>query len=233
MARYLRQLAEQAIRPANALRSAATAAFAPEPAAQADEADPVVTPTLATDARSAEAGVLNPGSLRTVAVSPGSPSKSPDAGPAAAAAITAASKHPAPVVDDHAPAAMTARAPAQPAAARGAAAISNRRAAPVESGDRPAQGEQAARASAEPSSPPAGTTLTPAPRPARENQARPAATRARAEPAAAQPPDIHIHIGRIELTAAAPAAAAKLTAAPGARPMTLDAYLRQRGRKAP
>jgi hypothetical protein len=233
MARYLRQLAEQAIRPPNALRSAAAAAFAPEPPAPADEADPVATPALATEPRTAEAWVLNPRSLPTVAVWPDSPSKSPDPRPAATAAITAASNPLAPVVDDHAPAAMTARAPAQPAVARSAAAISNRRAASVESGDRPAHGEQAARASSEPSSPPAGTTLTPAPRPARENQARLVATRARAEPAAAQPPDIHIHIGRIELTAAAPAAAAKRTAAPGARPMTLDAYLRQRGRKAP
>jgi hypothetical protein len=236
MARYLRQLAEQAIGPAPALRSAMAAAFAPEPAVAGDEVDPILAPALATEGpRTTEAVVSEPRSLRTIAASPDSPSKSPDTKPAGAviATTTAASGNPPPSAGDHEPAPATARGPAPPAAGRNRPSISSRRAPSVATTERPPHGEQAITSSTEPSSPTAGATLRPAPPPVREGQARPAAARARVEPAAAQAPDIHIHIGRIELTAATPAAAAKRTAAPGAKPMTLDAYLRQRGRKAP
>jgi hypothetical protein len=51
-------------------------------------------------------------------------------------------------------------------------------------------------------------------------------------PEAAAPADVHIHIGRVELTAIAPAAPARRGAAAAARkPMSLEEYLSQRGRR--
>ena len=49
---------------------------------------------------------------------------------------------------------------------------------------------------------------------------------------AAAPADVHIHIGRVELTAIAPAAPARRGAAATVRkPMSLEEYMRQRGRR--
>jgi hypothetical protein len=46
------------------------------------------------------------------------------------------------------------------------------------------------------------------------------------------PADVHIHIGRVELTAVAPAAPGRREPATGAKkPMSLDDYLRQRSRR--
>jgi len=59
---------------------------------------------------------------------------------------------------------------------------------------------------------------------------RPAPQPSRSE--AAAPADVHIHIGRVELTATAPAAPARRGAAAAARkPMSLEEYLSQRGRR--
>jgi hypothetical protein len=59
---------------------------------------------------------------------------------------------------------------------------------------------------------------------------RPAPQPSRLE--AAAPADVHIHIGRVELTAVAPAAPAGRGAAATVRkPMSLEEYLRQRGRR--
>jgi len=47
-------------------------------------------------------------------------------------------------------------------------------------------------------------------------------------------PDVHIHIGRVELTAVtAPAAARRMSAPQARKPMSLDEYLQQRRRKTP
>ena len=52
--------------------------------------------------------------------------------------------------------------------------------------------------------------------------------------AAQQAPDVHIHIGRVELTALrAPPAARRERAAPANKPIALGDYLRQRHRKSP
>ncbi|MBR0713552.1 hypothetical protein [Bradyrhizobium liaoningense] len=49
---------------------------------------------------------------------------------------------------------------------------------------------------------------------------------------AAPPADVHIHIGRVELTAIAPAVPSRRESASTAKkPMSLDEYLRQRGRR--
>jgi hypothetical protein len=56
--------------------------------------------------------------------------------------------------------------------------------------------------------------------------------RVAAEPAAdapLPPPDVHIHIGRVELTAIAPPQPARREAANTRKPMSLDEYLRRRG----
>lgn len=52
-------------------------------------------------------------------------------------------------------------------------------------------------------------------------------------PDAAPPADVHIHIGRVELTAITPAStpARREPAAAAKKPMSLDEYLRQRGRR--
>jgi hypothetical protein len=52
-------------------------------------------------------------------------------------------------------------------------------------------------------------------------------------PDAAPPADVHIHIGRVELTAITPAStpAHREPAAAAKKPMSLDEYLRQRGRR--
>jgi hypothetical protein len=47
-------------------------------------------------------------------------------------------------------------------------------------------------------------------------------------PAASAAPDVHIHIGRVELTAIAPAAPRRESAANAKKPMSLEEYLRRR-----
>lgn len=46
---------------------------------------------------------------------------------------------------------------------------------------------------------------------------------------APSPPDVHIHIGRVELTAIAPPAPVRRESASAKKPMSLDEYLRRRG----
>ena len=46
-------------------------------------------------------------------------------------------------------------------------------------------------------------------------------------------PEVHIHIGRIELTAIAPSRPARRESAASRKPMSLDEYLQHRNRKAP
>ncbi|TNJ35429.1 hypothetical protein [Arenimonas terrae] len=53
------------------------------------------------------------------------------------------------------------------------------------------------------------------------------------EPHAGAAPEVHIHIGRIELTAAAPAAAERRPAPVGHKPLSLETYLRHRRRTPP
>lgn len=68
-------------------------------------------------------------------------------------------------------------------------------------------------------------------RTSRLHQRSEVATRPRNANAAAAP-EVHIHIGRIELTATAPVKAPKREATPVKKPMSLDEYLQQR-RRAP
>ena len=234
MARYLRQLAEQALKPANALRSAAAVAFSPEPAVAGDEADTMLPSGLAMDVPlTAAAGVATPRPAQTIATSPDSGPLSSDAAPARAPMAGApASGHRPSSADVPAPASTTAPV-ALPAARRNTPPLAGRRAASDEALERPAHDDPAATPSPHRLMPAAAPTLTPVARPAGEPQALSASPRGRVEPAAERAPDIHIHIGRIELSAATPAAAPKRKAATAAGPMTLDAYLRQRGRKAP
>jgi hypothetical protein len=65
-----------------------------------------------------------------------------------------------------------------------------------------------------------------------ETPARTSAFVARGE-AAQSGPEVHIHIGRIELTAATPAPVVRREAGAGRKPLSLDAYLKQRGSKSP
>jgi hypothetical protein len=68
-------------------------------------------------------------------------------------------------------------------------------------------------------------------RPGRRN---PAERQADPIPGAAPPaPDVHIHIGRVELTAIAPPAPVRRESASGRKPMSLDEYLRRRGGRGP
>lgn len=236
MARYLRQLAEQAIRPATALRSAAAAAFAPEPMIPGDEADTIIVSGRKDGGpRAPDAAAPATHSPHTTAGLPDSGPAPPDAGRARdpIAAAAAASGKDGSLAHEPGPAAAAVRPAARPVRGRSTPTVPGKRAAAAQTTEPPMRDERSARPPLQPASPAAGAMLTPAPHPARGAQARPTSPRTRADSGAAPAPDIHIHIGRIELTAATPAAPAKRTAAPGARPMTLDAYLRQRGRKAP
>ncbi len=70
--------------------------------------------------------------------------------------------------------------------------------------------------------------------PARERLALRDDNAARANRHATQPPDVHIHIGRVELTAVMPPAAPRReTAGNAKKPLSLDEYLRLRDGKAP
>lgn len=58
-------------------------------------------------------------------------------------------------------------------------------------------------------------------------------SREQRQPIVEAAPEVHIHIGRIELTAATPAPAAPRREAATRKPMSLDDYLRSRGRSTP
>lgn len=236
MARYLRQLAEQAITPTTALRSATAAAFPPEPAFPLDPAD-ATTASVPSMERpgDADAVALAPPSLRTIAAAPDSEPRSPAERRShdPITATSSASNGRPPAAGEPAPAPATARASNRPAAARNASQNTTERLRPAETTDRPAPAEAAAAPSSRTSSPAVGATLVPGSPTVRREPSSAAPHRPRLESATAAAPDIHIHIGRIELTAATPPVAAKRTAGTGTRPMTLDAYLRQRGRKTP
>lgn len=67
---------------------------------------------------------------------------------------------------------------------------------------------------------------------ARSTLSSPAAASAqRTPPAAESPTEVHVHIGRIEVTAVQPSAAPKPAARGGPQPMSLDEYLARRERR--
>lgn len=65
---------------------------------------------------------------------------------------------------------------------------------------------------------------------ARQNPATPSGI---GQDAGRPAPEVHIHIGRIELTAPTPAPAARRESGAGRKPLSLDAYLQQRRGKSP
>ncbi len=231
MAGYLRQLAEQALGPTPALRSAAAAAYSPLP--PLEEVGLATLPGfVSTDVPADGARIFVPQRMaqRDEGVVPSRPGAASSSDPSARRVPTQAlptSTAPAPV----APAAFPQQsAPRKPApgfsehlpSRRRASTLSSERAAAVDPPPKPNPGIPA---------PDAQKSLSPAPHRPQEVQPRQATQRNRTGGVAV--PDIHIHIGRIELTAGGAQTPAKRAAAKGTGPMTLDAYLRQRGRRSP
>lgn len=233
MAGYLRQLAEQAMRPAPGLRSAATAAYPPEPVLPVDE--PVAAPMpgfVSTDPP--EFAGTRPESSRRARRDEGATLAKPGPGIPTTGETVRAAIHPRPSRAAPESAAFTTRAAGrcQTSPTPERQTMGGRHPAPLAprtNARDPLHDRSSAR-----TAPVAGTRLSPASRPPHETLSGQAAARARTDTSHRAPaPDIHIHIGRIELSAGNPPAPTRRTAAKGAGPMTLDAYLRQRGRKSP
>ena len=248
MAGFFRQLAEQALRPATSLRSAAAAPFAGEQARDAavDDASPEPTaPAIIADAGTSP---MRPAPPSTAAASrsgssdgdAAAPRKRGRPAPASADNVetplapgprdepspvsrngsrtATAGAATGPLPDDSVPALRRGRAnPGTVAAEQAVRQRDPGRILPVADARAPmkAAGLVSSRGR---------TAGMPAP-----------ASRDRTPAAAPVAPEVHIHIGRIELTAAtaAPAGGGGRASSPGRKPMSLDAYLQQRRRNSP
>jgi hypothetical protein len=250
MAGFFRQLAEQALRPATSLRSAAAAPFAGESARDAavDDAAPEPTATVINadagtramhPARPSTAAALRPGSSDGDAAAPkmrGRPASAP-----ASADDVETPVAPGPR-DERLPVPRNRRRTAT--ADAGVPALTDDAGSAARRGQtssRTVTGEQAVR----PRDPgrilPAADARAPikaaglVPSHGRTAGAHAPASSSRTLDAKPVAPEVHIHIGRIELTAATAAHArgGGRDSGPERKPMSLDAYLQKRGRKSP
>lgn len=223
MSGYLRWLATQALGQSSGVRPARRLPlFAEVPAADSFAHTPPMVETPSESSR--------PGAVRTPAPEPGVATELPRAQHVEAAALTqpqdAARDVVTHAVSDTPPpfAQPVERVLAEPLPVD---AARTRMAADDPVGDEFAL-EQSSRLFSEPHREPAALGTSAArnlTRPGRRMAAeRPAAPM----PAASPPPDVHIHIGRVELTALTPPAPARRESN-AKKPMSLDEYLRRRG----
>ena len=226
MAGYLRQLARRALNPGSPLHSMAALPYA-EPPEWAQDAEPVTA-----DSVSMAPSLETP---RRVAAAASQEARAMPLAPRAARAerIHAAIDRPA-----------GADAVTEPTQARALDAERRPRPAASEDGKAPvlAQRRETPAPIISEAEHQAAETPRQAPRtePARRSTAAPPArerppvpSREQRPTAVEAAPEVHIHIGRIELTAAAPAPAAPRRETATRKPMSLDDYLRSRGRSTP
>ncbi len=235
MSGYLARIVERALSTAPVVHSRASLPFVPPPDIQGEDASP---PAAAREA-SAPAGFPSAGETRL----PAGPGKQPDAPRATPPGIapmaledgTAEAASPPPSRDDRVAQAARPR-PAQDDDARTRSAPRRQPqpfAGRLVAGLDPAGSDASRIPSPSPEDRMVPRAATRGPGPA-AHIAKAVATlpsqnvRARDDPAA--PPDVHIHIGRIEISAVAapPAAPRKPPAKAGKPPMPLDEYLRRR-----
>lgn len=237
MAGYLRQLAEQALRPGPTLRSSVVDTLLLEPAVTFDNIEPAqAAPSPPMTSQAAEQrppyrrSTSPDGPVEHVSTEPGDTMDGPDGQRAAKSTVRrepASASVPSPAPSRSRP----KNAPAQ--RHRGRTIERNPALPSLDVILEPAAFEDPSPRLGQPAEQARFRPL----RPARMRSAvgdLPTKTRQAPSPATdrAPAPDVHVHIGRIELTAVA-APAAKRQPSSVSKPMTLDAYLRQRRQKSP
>lgn len=245
MAGYFRRIAEQALQPTLLVHSAAALPYSPVPEPLPDEPEILSTLTSGRFERDEEPAVRSLGGqpasrLGSPAVHAPSPrsvgmtasgdvpsaqdasrfSPQPEQGlflPTYAAPLQAALAAESHLARLHAAQTTGLRTTIVTAAAAKPESPSGKMAA------KPSSRESALRPEKTPSRQ-TSTALTQAPRPHSRSEIATRRPSADAEPA----PEVHIHIGRIELTAVSPSTAPRRESAPTKKPMSLDEYLQRR-----
>lgn len=241
MAGFFRRLAEHARQPLPALRPARARLFAPQPARDMSPTELSDSPESSEDGgaelRSASIEIaddtLHAARLQTVAVTVEAPEREHSVPPPNAEQAVESGLQ---LTDRAAPAGdsvqrVSVERPAAPTRAPRLAANAQRGSA---SGSSPAHSEPARRASHGAETAMARTRGAPiAGKPAPGMRRLPESAAGKARIRAEAIPDVHIHIGRVELTAVAPAERNRRTPAPDKKPMSLDEYLDRRRKGAP